>query len=115
MGSGIGAGKQYMPWIHIHDLVRIFKLILDDKRITGTFNAVSPQHINNMELTKAIAQLTNKPLLLPNIPKFILQVLFGEMSAILLEGSKISSEKIMNAGFRFEYEKLSDALRYFET
>jgi uncharacterized protein (TIGR01777 family) len=111
LGSGIGTGNQYMPWIHIRDLVGIFKLFLDDKRITGTFNAVSPQHISNMEFTKAVAQLINRPLLLPNIPKFIIQGLYGEMSSILLEGSKISSEKILNTGFRFEYEKLRDALR----
>ena len=111
VGAGIGTGNQYMPWIHIHDLVRIFKLILDDKSITGTFNAVAPEHITNMELTKAIAEITNKPLLLPKIPKFIIQGLFGEMSTMLLEGNKISSEKILNTGFRFKYEKLNDALK----
>ena len=110
-GSGIGTGNQYMPWIHIQDLVRIFKLILDDKSIAGTFNAVSPQHISNIELTEAIAQLTNNPLFLPNIPKFIIQILFGEMSTMILEGSRISSEKILNTSFRFKYGKLSDALK----
>lgn len=110
LGSGLGSGNQFVPWIHIHDLVRIFKFILDYKNITGTFNAVSPQHITNMELTNTVAKVLNKNILLPNIPKFIIQSIYGEMSTILLEGSKISSNKISNTGFVFEYEKLNDAL-----
>lgn len=111
LGSGIGTGKQYMPWIHIQDLVRMFKFILDDKKMIGTFNAVAPQHISNLDLTKAIAKQTNKPLLLPNIPKFFIKILFGEMATMLLDGSRISSKKITNAGFNFEYKKLNDALK----
>lgn len=110
LGSGIGSGNQYMPWIHIHDLARIFKLILDDNEIVGTFNAVAPQHISNNELTKSIAQRLNMPLLLPNIPNFIVKALFGEMAIMLLEGSRISYKKIVDVGFKFEYDKLSKAL-----
>ncbi len=111
VGSGLSTGNQFMPWIHIYDLVKIFKFILDDKRLSGTYNAVSPQHITNMELTNSIAKFINKPILLPNIPKFIIQGLFGEMSTILLGGSKVSSKKISNAGFKFEYDRLGDALK----
>lgn len=111
LGSGLGTGNQYMPWIHVDDLVSIFEFILVNKRISGIFNAVSPQSVSNIELTKAIAQITNRPLLMPNIPKFIIQGLFGEMSSIFLEGSKISSQKIINTGFRFKYENINYALR----
>lgn len=110
LGSSLGTGNQYMPWIHIQDLVNIFKLILDDKRVSGIFNAVSPQHITNLEFIKSIAQIMNKPLIIANIPKFIIKGLFGEMSSILLEGSKISSEKLLNTGFKFKYGMLNDAL-----
>ena len=111
LGSGLGTGNQYMPWIHVDDLVSIFEFILVNKRISGIFNAVSPQSVSNIALTKAIAQITNRPLLMPNIPKFIIQGLFGEMSSIFLEGSKISSQKIINTGFRFKYENINYALR----
>lgn len=110
LGSCLGTGNQFMPWVHIEDLVGIFKFILDDKKISGTFNAVSPQHVTNKELTKTIAKLMNRPLILPNIPKFLIKIIFGELAATLLEGSKISSKKISNAGYKFKHEKLSEAL-----
>ena len=99
-----------MPWIHIKDLCGIIKFILDNKNIKGTFNAVSPQHITNTELTKEVAKVLNKSIILPNIPKFIIQRLFGEMAIIILEGSKVSSEKIIKNGYNFEYGNLNKAL-----
>ena len=110
LGSNIGDGKQYMPWIHIKDLCGIIKFILDNKHIKGTFNAVSPQHITNTELTKEVAKVLNKSIILPNIPKFIIKRLFGEMSIIILDGSKVSSEKIIKNGYNFEYRNLNKAL-----
>jgi uncharacterized protein (TIGR01777 family) len=109
-GSSLGNGNQYMPWIHIHDLVRLFKFILDDKTIHGTFNAVSSNYITNNVLTKIIAKKLKRPIILPNIPKFMIKLIFGEMSTILLSGSKISSQKISDAGFRFEYDNINSAL-----
>jgi len=110
LGSSLGNGKQYTPWIHINDLVRLFKFILDDKTIHGTFNGVSSIHITNSELTKTIAKRLNRPIILPNIPKSIIKLFFGERSTILLNGCKISSQKILDAGFRFEYDNINSAL-----
>lgn len=110
LGSGLGTGKQYMPWIHIQDLVGIYKLILDNHTISGTFNAVSPQTITNIELTKTIARILNKPVFLPNIPGFLIRIIFGEMAVILLNGNKISSKKILDAGFKFKFENSKNAL-----
>ena len=111
VGSGIGTGNQWMPWIHISDLCGIFKFILTHKEINGTFNAVSPEHITNIGLTRKIAKVLKRKILLPNIPKFVMKLIFGEMSVILLEGSRVSSEKIVKRGFNFEYENLDTALR----
>jgi len=112
LGSGLGNGNQYTPWIHINDLVRLFKFVLDDRTIQGTFNGVSSNHITNNELTKAIAKRLKRPIILPNIPKSMIKLLFGDRSTILLNGSKISSQKISDAGFRFEYDKINSALNY---
>lgn len=109
-GSGIGNGNQYMPWIHIQDLCHIFKFMVENDHVSGTFNAVSPEHITNIGFTKKIANLLDKKIFLPNIPRFIMKVLFGEMSILLLEGSRVSSEKIMRSGFKFEYENLDKTL-----
>lgn len=110
LGSGIGTGNQYMPWIHIQDLCSLFKFVIMNKHISGTFNAVSPEHITNIELTKRIGKVLNRPIILPNISKFIIQVLFGEMGLILLNGSRVSSDKIISTGFNFNYENLNNAL-----
>lgn len=111
VGAALGTGNQYAPWIHIHDLVKIYKFILEEEKCTGPINAVSPHQITNLELTKEIAKTLHKTLFLPKIPTFILKLLFGEMSLILLEGSQVSAAKIMDYGFTFEYEHLSDALK----
>jgi uncharacterized protein (TIGR01777 family) len=109
-GSCLGSGKQYMPWIHMQDLVEIFKFILQDKNISGTFNAVAPQHVTNKEFTKTLAEKMHRSLFLPAIPKLLLKIIFGEMSTIILEGSKVSSEKIGKMGFKFKFKTLEAAL-----
>ena len=111
VGAAIGTGNQYMPWIHIDDLCRMFVHMLTNKQIAGTFNAVAPEHISNIELTKNIAKRLNRPLILPNIPKFVMSLLFGEMASILLYGSRVSSTKIQNQGFQFTYGNINSALK----
>lgn len=110
LGSGLGTGNQYMPWIHIKDLCSMFHFLIINKNISGIFNAVSPEHITNIELTRKIGKVIRRPILLPNIPKFIIQALYGEMSLILLEGSRVSSDKIVEQGFNFKYDRLNRAL-----
>ncbi len=112
IGAPLGTGNQYIPWIHIHDLVRVFQKILDNKQINGTFNAVAPEHITNAEMTRAIAQQIKKPLFLPKIPKFIIRLFFGEKSIILLEGNRVSSKKLLDTKFKFKFDKLKDALKH---
>lgn len=109
-GAALGKGNQYMPWIHIEDLCGIFKHILDDEKIKGTFNGVAPEHITNAELTKAIGVSINKKILLPNIPSFVLKLIFGKMAIILLEGSRISSKKIESLGYKFKFTSVKNAL-----
>ena len=111
LGAPVGSGNQYMPWIHIEDLVSAFNYIIENQQLSGIFNAVSPQHLTNREVTKSIAEHIGKPLILPNVPKFAMKLLFGEMAVILLEGSRVSSKKIMDAGFTFKYEKIDAALK----
>lgn len=111
IGAPIGSGKQYMPWIHIEDLCGIFIHALEHEQLTGAYNAVAPEHITNRDLTRRIARALRKPLWMPNIPSSFLRLLFGEMSVMLLQGSRISSEKIRAAGFSFQYPKIDPALQ----
>lgn len=111
IGSALGSGKQYMPWIHIEDICSIYEFALKNNTFHGAYNAVSPQYVTNSDLTKAIAEVLKKPLFMPNVPAFVLKLLFGELANAILEGSRASSEKIQNAGFQFKFPNLNDALK----
>lgn len=110
IGSAIGTGKQYMPWIHIKDLSRLFNFIIVNEELSGNFNAVAPEHATNNELTRGIAKVLHRRLIFPNVPRLIIRSLFGEMGEIVLNGSRVSSDKIVSAGFEFKFGELKDAL-----
>ncbi|SIQ71875.1 hypothetical protein SAMN05880574_12223 [Chryseobacterium sp. RU37D] len=111
IGSPLGSGKQYMPWIHIKDICSMYEFALKNSHLDGAYNAVAPEHITNVDLTQKIATILNKPLFIPNVPTFVLKMIFGELADALLEGSRASSEKIQKAGFRFEFPDLAMALK----
>jgi hypothetical protein len=110
IGSALGNGKQFVPWIHIQDLCNIYIKAIENNEIKGVFNAVAPEHIRYSDFAKTIAQILNKPFFMPNVPKIALKIALGEMSIMLLEGSRISSDKIKNTGFKFEYPRVKNAL-----
>lgn len=110
IGSPLGTGTQYMSWIHLDDLCRMFIKAVEDNTMVGPYNATGPYAVTNMELTRAMAKALHKPLWLPPVPKFVLNILVGEMAAIVLNGSIVSSKKIQQAGFTFQYNSLEEAL-----
>lgn len=110
MGSALGNGKQWMSWIHIKDLCAMFTFAIENQEIKGAYNAVAPNPVTNYDFSKTLSRVMNKAFWAPNVPAFILKLLFGEMSAIVLGSTKASSNKIEKAGFKFKFEKLNEAL-----
>ncbi|ASK29551.1 TIGR01777 family protein [Chryseobacterium sp. T16E-39] len=110
IGSPIGTGKQYMPWIHLKDMSAIYEFVLKNSEVKGAYNTASPQHTTNENFTRKIAEVLHKPLFMPNVPSFILKLIFGELSVALLEGSRVDSQKIQDAGFKFQFPDLKNAL-----
>ena len=110
LGSPLGSGNQYMPWVHIDDAVNAFMNTIEKKINPGTYNLVSSQHCNNKEFTTAIGNALNRRIRLPNVPSFVLKFIYGELADILLEGSRVSNEKIKSQGFDFKYDRIEDAL-----
>ena len=106
----LGSGRQYMPWIHINDLCGIYLKAIEDQNLSGAVNAVSPQHVSHDEFMKTLSSSMKKPVFPVNVPSFILSLMLGEMSSVALKGSRISSEKITEAGFKFTFGNLYDAL-----
>lgn len=111
IGSPIGTGKQYMPWIHIDDICAIYEFALKNKQLHGAYNSAASEEIQNKMFTKKIATILKKPLFLPNIPGFVMKLLFGELAVVLLEGSRVTNKKLLEEGFVFKYPNLDDALK----
>lgn len=109
IGSALGNGKQYLPWIHIEDLCQIYIKAIEDKEMNGPYNAVAPDIRTNKEFTHVLATTLNKPFWFPNIPAFILKLFFGEMSDVILKGSKVSCAKILSMNFTFKFANLENA------
>lgn len=110
LGSAVGSGKQYMPWIHLDDLVSVFYEALFNSNYAGVYNAVSTEETTNQSFSRQLAKSLSKPFFLPRVPAFALKLVFGEMANVLLEGSRVSPKKLLNAGFQFKYPTLSEAL-----
>jgi uncharacterized protein (TIGR01777 family) len=109
-GAAIGSGKQYMPWIHVKDLCDMILYTLKNQKTHGIYNGVSSTHITNEDFTKAIGKALHRPILLPAIPAFVIKALFGDMAGMVLEGSRVSNEKIKETGFNFKFENIDLAL-----
>ncbi len=108
--AGLGSGKQYIPWIHLEDLLNIYIAAIKNKNMNGAYNSIAPHHITQKDFVQEI-KMNYKKVKLPPLPEFILKILLGEMSSILLNGSKVSSQRILDTGFCFKYETLNSALK----
>jgi NAD dependent epimerase/dehydratase family enzyme len=100
-----------MPWIHLDDLCDIYIMAIENGQMEGSYNAVAPQHVTNKEFTQEIAHSLNKAFRLPNVPSSLMKILYGEMSDMLLYGSRVSSRKIERAGYVFRYPTLRESLK----
>jgi uncharacterized protein (TIGR01777 family) len=109
VGAAFGSGEQYQSWIHIQDLVAIFYHVIENK-LPGIYNGVSPYPVTNTELTKLIAKTLNKPFFLPNIPRFVMQLILGEMHQILFSSQHVSCRKLLDENFQFKFASLDKAL-----
>ena len=109
LGAAFGTGKQFQSWIHLTDLVEMY-LFAAQHDLEGIYNAVAPNPLSNKQLTVAIAKQLKKPLFLPNIPEFIMQMILGEMHEILFSSQNVDSNKIIKEGFSFKYTSIEKAL-----
>lgn len=111
VGAPLGTGNQIVSWIHLDDLCHLFIKAAQDKSMKGAYNGVSPNAVTNREITRGIAKVLNRPLWLPPVPGIVLRMLLGGMAEIVLNGSHVSSVKIEQAGFVFQFSELELALK----
>lgn len=106
LGSAIGSGKQYMPWIHIEDLCRIYLEALKNPEMNGAYNAAINDNTTNKLFSKKLAKYYGYKIWLPNVPSFLIKIMLGEMAKLVLTGRRISSDKIEKLGFEFKHKNL---------
>ncbi len=109
-GGRLASGDQWMSWIHLDDLVKMYIFSLENPSLSGAMNAVAPRPVTNKEFTKELGLAVKMPAVFP-VPRAILKLVFGEMSSILLASQKVVADKIIAAGFTFTYPGLAEALR----
>jgi len=107
----LGNGKQIMPWIHIEDLCNIYLKTIRDSGMEGAYNAVSPQHTTQLEFMRTLAGVMKSTFFHPPVPSVILKIALGEMSSVVLKGSRVSGQKIISAGYTFLFPDLEMALQ----
>lgn len=109
VAAGLGKGTQHMSWIHKVDVCRVFEHVLEND-LHGIYNAVGPDPITNEEFMQILADVMEKPMYLPNVPEFMIRMMFGEKAQMVLRGVPVSSEKIQKTGFTFDFPTLNSAL-----
>ena len=109
VGGPIGSGKQMMSWIHTDDMTRIITFLLNNDSLRGAFNATAPNPVSNREFAKALGKALRRPAVVP-VPGFVLKLLLGESSAMVLNGQAAVPERLQEAGFTWEQPEINAAL-----
>jgi hypothetical protein len=109
VGAAFGSGKQQQTWIHLKDVANLYELVLNNQ-YQGVFNAAAPEVLSNQELTQKIAKKLNKPLFLPNIPKWVMALILGDMHQLLFDNKNIISKRALELQFKFQYPTIDAAL-----
>ena len=105
----MGSGKQWFPWIHIEDIVGIYIYSIKNENTSGIYNAVAPEKVKYEEFTNTLADIFKTKINL-RLPSFILKLALGELSQVVLASQKVSSQKILDAGYKFKFPNIKEAL-----
>jgi uncharacterized protein (TIGR01777 family) len=115
LGSPLGSGKQWFPWIHEEDLFRIMLFLAENKHIAGPVNCTAPNPVRNEEMTRLLAKALQRFVILPAVPGFVLKTVLGEFGDVLLKGQRAVPKRLLDEGFQFKfptfYEAIQDLLK----
>lgn len=110
LGGKIGSGQQPFPFIHEHDVVNAFLWAIETPGISGTFNLTAPENISNKHFTHCFARQLNRPAFF-TVPSFALKLIYGEAASLLTQSPEVSADKLLKAGFKFEYPTIRSTLQ----
>lgn len=110
VGGPLGNGKQWVPWVHLDDVVGIFIRAAEKSAMTGVYNATAPGVVNMNDMCKALGKALGRPSALP-VPEVVIKLALGEASELLLDGSRVKARRLMEGGYEFRYEDIDSAMR----
>jgi uncharacterized protein (TIGR01777 family) len=111
LGSPLGSGRQWFPWIHEQDLVDIFLFLMGRSDISGPVNCTAPHPVRNKELTEILGEVLHRPTFMPSAPGWVLRIAMGEFGTVLLKGQKALPPRLLSSGFSFRFLALDQALQ----
>jgi uncharacterized protein (TIGR01777 family) len=110
VGGPVAGGGQWMPWIHVDDIVGIYLAALDDERWTGPVNAATPTPVTNRDFSRALGRALHRPAVAP-VPGFALKLLYGDMAEVITSGRRAVPKRALELGYAFRHPDLDEALR----
>jgi uncharacterized protein (TIGR01777 family) len=108
-GGPVAGGRQYMPWIHVDDVVGIYLRAIDDPAWTGAVNATAPEPVTNKVFSKALGRALHRPAVAP-IPAAAIRLLYGDMAEIVTKGQRVLPRRTLELGYAFAHPDLDEAL-----
>jgi uncharacterized protein (TIGR01777 family) len=108
-GGPLGEGTQAMPWIHIRDWVSAVRFLMQDESAHGVYNLIAPRPTSGSDFVRALAEVLRRPFWFP-VPAFLLRLLLGEMSVLITEGRYAQPKRLIESGYRFQFEGPREAL-----
>lgn len=111
LASPLGHGRQWMSWVHIDDLAHAYLHAIRNAEMHGAYNIAAPEDVRNREMMREVAHVLHRPFLFPAVPRFVLRTMLGELSSMVLEGSRVSNAKLVASGFEFRHPELRQALK----
>ena len=109
LGGIIGSGKQHFSYIHIEDLMEVYKFVIENS-LDGVFNCTAPTPTTNYEFTKTLGRVLNRPTIFP-IPEFVLKLIFSEGAKVLTDGQSVIPKRLLDLGFNFKYKNIDETLK----
>lgn len=108
-GGPIGGGKQAVPWIHLADEVGAIRFLLENESARGPFNLIAPAPTSNADFYRGLAKALRRPYWFPT-PAFLLRLVLGEMSSLIVDGRFAQPKRLIELGYRFQFAGLEEAL-----
>lgn len=111
LGSPLGSGTQWMPWIHIDDVVGLVLFAAQNEALSGSINTTAPTPVTNRDFTYALGRALNRWTFMPSVPGFMLNIMLGEFAQVLLASQRAVPKALLDAGYEFQYSDLDNALK----